>query len=81
MLDGGHKRSAGIETSMTQQYLHIDTSMLRELKESGEYLEMNLAVRELFFDVKVESQADLPHNPQARINLATHWLELRNHRC
>ena len=47
MLDGGHKRSAGIETSMIQQYLHIDTSMLRELKESGEYLEMNLAVREL----------------------------------
>ena len=76
MLDAGHKRHAGIETSMVQQYLSIDTEMLTRNKEMGEYLEMNLAIRELFYDVKVESQAELPHNPQARINLATHWLEL-----
>ena len=76
MLDAGHKRSAGIEFSMIQQYLHIDTAMMIRDREMGEYLEMNLAIRELFWDVKVESQAELPHNPQARLNLATHLLQM-----
>ena len=76
MLDAGHNRFAGLETSMIQQYLHIDEQMLRSMKESGEFLEMNLAVRELFYDVKTESQAGLPHNPQARLNWATHNLQL-----
>lgn len=76
MLDAGHNRSAGIETSMVQQYLHTDTQMLMETRESGELLEMNLAIRELFYDVKTESQAELPHNPQARLNWATHQLQM-----
>ena len=76
MLDGGHKRAAGIEFAMIQQYLSVDEQLLMKNHEMGELLEMNLAVRDLFYDVKVESQAELPHNPQARINLATHWLQL-----
>lgn len=76
MLDCGHQRAADIETSMIQQYLHTDIRMLQDMKDAGELMEMNLAVRELFYDVKTESQADLPHNPQARLNLATHWLQI-----
>lgn len=76
MLDASHNRDATIETSMVQQYLHIDERQLQEMKDGGEYLEMNLAIRELFYDVKTESQAELPHNPQARLNWATHQLQM-----
>ena len=76
MLDASHKRHTGIEFSMIQQYIHIDEHLLMEQHEMGEYLEMNLAIRELFYDVNVESQANLPHNPQARLNWATHMLQM-----
>ncbi len=62
MMDHAHQRAATIETSMVQQFMTIDTQTLLQDKERGELLEMNLAIRELFYDVKVESNADLPHN-------------------
>jgi len=76
MMDHGHQRAATIETSMVQQFMTIDTQTLLQDKERGELLEMNLAIRELFYDVKVESNADLPHNPIARIEFATSMLSL-----
>ena len=76
MLDAGHKRSAWLELMMMQQFMHVDEQWLRRNHDLGELLHMNLAMRELFFDVKVESKAELPHNPQARINMAAEMLAL-----
>ena len=76
MLDQGHRRSAWLELMMMQQFMHVDEGWLMRNKDMGELLDMNLAMRELFFDVKVESQSQLPHNPQARINLAAELLGL-----
>ena len=69
MLDMAHKRSAWIELMMMQQFMHVEERYIRRNHDLGELIHMNLAMRELFFDAKVESQAELPHNPQARINL------------
>jgi len=76
MLDSGHRRSAWLELMMMQQFFHVDEEFLRRNHDMGELLHMNLAMRELFFDVKVESQSELPHNPQARINLAAQLLAM-----
>ena len=76
MLDAGHKRSAWLELMMMQQFLHVDEEYIRRNKDMGELLHMSLAMRELFFDVKVESQAELPHNPQSRINLAANLFSM-----
>ena len=74
MLDVAHRRSAWIELMMMQQFMHVEEEFIRRNHDMGELIHMNLAMRELFFDAKVESKADLPHNPQARINLAAELL-------
>ena len=76
MVDVAHRRWAWLETMAMQQHFEADTIYISENKDLGELLEMNLAMRELFFDVKVESQAELPHNPAARINMATHFYSM-----
>ena len=76
MMDAAHNRAGSIETSMTQQYLQADTNILMRDKENGELLEMNMAIRELFYDVKTESQAHLPHNPTSRLNLGASLLQM-----
>ena len=76
MLDAGHKRSAWLELMMMQQFLNVDAEFLRRNHDLGELMHMNLAMRELFFDVKVESQSELPHNPQSRINLAANLFSM-----
>lgn len=76
MIDAGHKRSAWIELMMMQQYMHVDEAYIHRNHDLGELMHMNLAMQELFFDVKVESQAELPHNPSARINMAAGLVEM-----
>ena len=76
MLDKCHQRSAKIELSMTQQYLHADEGYLRRYHDLGELMDMNLALRDVFFDVTVESNSQMPHNSVARLNLGIQLFSL-----
>ena len=69
MLDVGHYRAAVQETELIQQYIDFREphySLFHDIDQYHPF--MADAVRDLYYGVEYESQAELPHNPIARQN-------------
>ena len=69
-LDAGHHRNARQEIECLQQFVDWREVYYQELHDMHQYHPMmSDAIRDLYYRVEYESQAELPHNPIARHNL------------
>lgn len=75
-LDESYRRQARLEIYLMQQFYEYEDPRMTQQWGSGEWLLWSEGMRDLLWDVKVESQADLPHNVTARINYAIQLLQL-----
>lgn len=75
-LDESYKRQARLEIYLMQQFYEFQDPRLTKQFGSGEWLLWSEGMRNLLWDVSVESQSDLPHNQVARINYAIQLLQL-----
>lgn len=80
-LDQSYRRQARLELGLVQQFADLQDP--RYLKgegfrrmDAGEWMMWSEAMRDLVYDVKVESQSDIPHNLTARLNFAMQLLEI-----
>ena len=69
MLDPAWTRMAFQEVSNLQQFVDFDTPYWRSQHDFQESQEMSLALRNLRYDIDVESKENLPHDVESRINL------------
>lgn len=69
MLDPSWERMARHELNYLQQFVDFDTPYWRKQYDFSESQEMSMALRNLRYDVEVESKEDLPHDLESRINL------------
>jgi len=75
-LDESYRRQARLEIYMIQQFYEFQDPRVNRQWGDGEWLLWSEGMRDLLWDVKVESQADLPHNTVARINYAIQLLQI-----
>jgi len=75
-LDESYRRQANLEISLMQQYADYQDPQLMRLMDMGEFNMWSESIRYLLYDVKVESQADFPHNVVSRINFAVQLVQL-----
>ena len=69
-LDSGHHRFGEHQVSCYQQFVDFTEPYYIEKHDMDKYHPyMAEAVRDLYYNVEYESQAELPHNPIARHNL------------
>lgn len=69
MLDPSWSRMARHEVSYLQQFVDFDTPYWRQQYDFSESQDMSMALRNLRYDVEIESKEDLPHDLESRINL------------
>ena len=69
MLDAGHHRNATQEIELYQQFVDFRKPYYSLLHDIDQYHPfMQEAIRDLYYRIEYESQAELPHNPIARHN-------------
>tara|TARA_Y100001938_G_scaffold151043_1_gene245429 strand:- start:5746 stop:7545 length:1800 start_codon:yes stop_codon:yes gene_type:complete len=79
-LDQSYRRQARLELGLVQQFAdfqdprYLKGEGLRRM-DMGEWMMWSEAMRDLVYDVKVESQSDIPHNLTARLNFAMQLLQ------
>lgn len=69
MLDPSWARMARQEVSNLQQHVNFNQAFWRLQHDFAESADMSLALRNLRYDVDIESKQDLPHDIESRINL------------
>ena len=68
-LDSGHHRFSEQQVSAYQQFVDFSDPYYIEKHDMDKYHPlMSEAIRDLYYKVEFESQAELPHNPIARHN-------------
>ena len=75
-LDVTYKRQAILEVSLIQQFYNFEDPQVTRKTQMGELMQWNEAIRNLTYDVAVESKADMPHNVVARMNMAMQLLQM-----
>lgn len=76
MLDFAYRRQAVLEILTMQQFGRLANPKFSGRHQLGEYRLWSDSLRDLLFDVKVISKAELPHNVLARLQLGTQLLQL-----
>lgn len=75
ILDESARRQAKLEVYCLQDFINFrDPRFIRKL-EFGEWLLWDEAMRNLLFDVAIESKSDLPHNLAGKIQFAFSMLQ------
>ena len=75
-LDVTYKRQAILEISLIQQFYNFEDPQVTRKTQMGELMQWNEAIRNLTYDVVVESKADMPHNVVARMNMGIQMLQM-----
>tara|TARA_B100000809_G_C15094968_1_gene514670 strand:- start:78 stop:1865 length:1788 start_codon:yes stop_codon:yes gene_type:complete len=75
-LDEGYKRQAILEVSLIQQFYNFEDPHVTRKMQMGELMQWNEAIRNLTYDVVVESKADMPHNVVSRMNIAMQLMQM-----
>jgi len=76
VLDGSHRRAAKLEVSTFQDWVRFNDPRLSKQRDLGEWLRFEEEMRQLLFDVDLESRSELPHNLVARLQWGQQMLEL-----
>ena len=75
-LDESYRRQANMEISLIQQFADYQDPQMMKMMDMGEFNLWSESLRYLLYDVKVESQADFPHNVTSRINFAVQLVQM-----
>ena len=76
VLDESYRRASKLEVSTFQDWVDFSDPRFNGKRDMGEWLRWDEDMRNLLFDVVVESRANFPQNVLARINHAQNMLAL-----
>lgn len=74
-IDSAMRRQAKLEFELLQDYANFRDPRYTRKLGLGEWLNWTDDIRDLAFDINIESKAGLPHNLVGKINFATTMLE------